>query len=268
MTDCTAAKPNSATQLTSNSKARLAIISPKLKQAEADALAMRAAEILQNMVMSVIYDYNEDHRALNNSYLEESDHLLGRLLSPDCHERQLNDPEDGNILDHLAQIAMELSLAMALLRERPARSIPLGTFAIIAATAAFASNFADRLHLAYAGLPGTIDDLRSLTTHDAAFPEVTAKPLQIKRHAVFPYEGEADEAVRANLLVEWVIKADSTIRRVVSIASYNQEFADALDKHDIAIHDACWTGNRMHECLTDVLGRQRALIKQISGGAA
>jgi hypothetical protein len=165
MTDCTVAAPVRATKAPARSKAAPSLIpvmahQPEPLQSEADKLALQAAEILQTMVMSVAYGHNDEHRALPNAHLDEADRLLGRLL----------DSEEGDILTHLAKIYTELEGASWVMEGSEIPGITLPVHLILVGTTRQAFDFADRLFLAYKNLPGTLEDLRALTTFAGAKP--------------------------------------------------------------------------------------------------
>lgn len=147
-------------------KATLAV--PVAQQApvtnEGDKLALKAAEILQTMYMAAAYHDDGGPHTKDNSHFNVVDHLLGLLLAPECHERCAADPECGDIHEHLTQIADELQYGASLMDKRPLANLDAPMQSMYAAMAHRASDYADRLFSAYSGLPGTLEDLRHLTT--------------------------------------------------------------------------------------------------------
>lgn len=138
-------------------------------RSEGDELTLKAAETLQALAANVIYDYDSKPREMNNSHLDEIEHLLGRLLDPSDHERDPLDPEDGDILAHLGRIAEEWQGALEVLeRGIPSETVPVQVF--LAAVTSHAVDLAKRIAQAYKGLPGTLEELRALTTFAGAKP--------------------------------------------------------------------------------------------------
>lgn len=145
---------------------------PAAQQArdESVALVHQVATIVQTLVMSVTFDGADIPRQLHNIHFGEAEHLLGRLLAPECHEQDSSDPAEDDIHDHLALISSELEAAFEVMDTRPIPGMPVAVHTMLAATTLHASNLADRLWAAYRDLPRTMDDLRALTTYAGAKP--------------------------------------------------------------------------------------------------
>ncbi|MGE8319071.1 MAG: hypothetical protein ACN6O3_10020 [Comamonas sp.] len=140
-------------------------------RSEGDVLALKAAETLQTMVMSVMYDNDSTPRELENSHFEEVVHLLGRLLDPSNHERDRLDPDEGDVLGHLREISEEISYACNRVDEVGSiSSVTLPMQVVLTNTLYYAEKLADRICRAYEGLPGTLEELRALTTFAGAKP--------------------------------------------------------------------------------------------------
>ncbi|WP_311221369.1 MULTISPECIES: hypothetical protein [unclassified Acidovorax] len=86
--------------------------------------------------------------------------------------------------------------------------------------------------------------------------------------AAIQMESLASEAERAGLLVEWCIKANSTLDQIHLAAESYPSFRAELYEKNIAYNYPDWPTCRVDEGLADVLQRQSALIKQMAGGAA
>lgn len=181
MTDCTVAAPVRATQAPARRNATPSPVSNPAAstRSEVNTLALKAAEILQTVVLSIICDENDSPRTLKNTHFEEVDRLLGRLLAPGYHDRNDEDPADGDIRDYLALISSELAGAVEVLDR--CKMVGIGQQVILSATAHHALELADRLLLAYSGLPGTLEDLRALTTYAGAKPSRNRPTPPIRR---------------------------------------------------------------------------------------
>lgn len=155
---------------------------PYSASSEGDVLALKAAETLRTVVMNVTHDHQNKPRDLKNSHLEEVGHLLGRLLDPNRHERHDLDPVDGDILGHLEEIANELTFACQRMDETggsAGETVPVQL--ILAGTLNQADGLANRITHAYKFLPGTLDELRSLTTFAGAKPHRERPTPPIRR---------------------------------------------------------------------------------------
>lgn len=187
----------------------------KPSQSEGDKLALQAADILQDIVLQVIYADSDDRRNLHNVHIDEVEHLLGRLLNPKNHERDPADPDENNILDHLALISSELEAAIDVM-EINIPGMGVAFKSIIVAIARHAAEFSDRLFLAYQGLPGTIEDLRALTTVAGAKPlykraPTAGTPSNIST-AFQAVANALDSAARTDEPHEWSGDSDRLLR--------------------------------------------------------
>jgi len=139
-------------------------------RSEGDALALEAAEILQTLVVAVLYNESDDPRpGFNGPHAGDVDHYMLRLLSPDIQKRDDADPEEGDILDHLALISSNLE-AMIDVADRDLAASTAGGRVLARAILDHAFEYAYRLFIAYKNLPGSLEDLRALTTYAGARP--------------------------------------------------------------------------------------------------
>lgn len=169
MSNATAVAPERATKAPVLKNAAPSPTPAKPPLSEGDKLALEAAEVLHGMVLHAFYpSSNSDPRDMNNTHLFEADHLLGRLLDPERYERDPADPEDGNILEHLALISSELDGAAEVMSLRDIPGFVPSEQAVLTAVIKHADTFAENLFLAYMNLPGTLEDLRALTTSAGA----------------------------------------------------------------------------------------------------
>ena len=133
-------------------------------------LTLEAAEILQTLVVAVLYNESDDPRpGFNGPHAGDVDHYMLRLLSPDIQKRDDADPEEGDILDHLALISSNLE-AMIDVADRDLAASTAGGRVLARAILGHAFEYADRLFVAYKNLPGSLEDLRALTTYAGARP--------------------------------------------------------------------------------------------------
>lgn len=109
-------------------------------------------------------------RTEGNLHLQTVDHLLGRLLAPDKYPRHELDPAEDDIWGHLQAITEELSDAADVLHSRSLQDLAAGTQYAMAAVVDKALEYSSRLATAYAGLPGTEEDLLALTQFTGAKP--------------------------------------------------------------------------------------------------
>lgn len=117
-------------------------------------------------------------------------------------------------------------------------------------------------------------------THDMAamtarLQEVVPMPIRTQPRSPthrapdgFEIEALADQAIRANFLVDWCIKAQSVLGHLDQRADDHPDFAATLGQHDIAFRNADWHACRMDEGLADVLAQQARWINRMAGGAA
>ncbi|WP_404299823.1 hypothetical protein [Alicycliphilus denitrificans] len=278
MTNCTVAAPVRATKAPARKKAVPALPPTKPFQSEGDVLALQVAEMLQTLVMDVVYDHNNGHRGLQNSHLNEVDHLLGRLLAPDYHERNGDDPAEGDILGHLAEIRCELEFALDLLDEREMPGITVPVQVILVNTTRHASDLANRLFLAYRGLPGTIEHLRALTTYRGAKPfrGQPNPPIQRSSHEqeparklrAFELRDMAIDAEKLGMLIEWTVTAHGILDSIEFCAQRSPALEKALIENDIRFRCVNWLDCKMDENIVYVLNQQNRIIQQMAGGAA
>ncbi len=136
---------------------------------ESDKLALEAAQVLVGILGNLLHpSYGSSLHHLRNLHLEEADHLLNLLVAPEDQMRDVEDPVAGDILGHLDHISSELEAAeeLVLLCDIPGY-VP-SEQALATAVISFANDFAERLFLAYKNLPGSLADLRTLTTSAGA----------------------------------------------------------------------------------------------------
>lgn len=242
---------------------------PTPAHGEGDSLAFQAAEILQTLVMAVVYDDDNGPRDFKNAHLSEVDHLLGRLLAPEFHEPNPSDPLEGDVSAHLAAISSELENALDVLEKTAQRDDRVALFLRLVGTTRVAAEFSDRLILAHQGLPGSLDQLRALTTYAGArsFREQPRPPIR-RSPEVFDLDDLGDRAIRLNLLVEWCVSANATLERIRSDAAIYPAFAAALRERDIRFSSPDWGASRMDEAISDVMTEQFILIHQMAGGPA
>lgn len=140
------------------------------KPAKVDAVVCnhlaREALIALRAMCSLATFKNEStsFRTEGNLHLQTVDHLLGRLLAPEKYPRHELDPAEDDIQGHLQTITEELSDAADVLRNRGLQDLSAGTQYAMAAVVDKALEYSSLLVSAYAGLPGTLEDLRDLTT--------------------------------------------------------------------------------------------------------
>jgi hypothetical protein len=136
---------------------------------ESDKLALEAAQVLVGILGNLFHPRDGSSlRHLSNLHLEEADRLLNLLVAPEDQMRDVEDPVAADILDHLARIssALESAEEVAHLRDIPGY-VP-SEQALATAVISFSNDFAERLFLAYKNLPGSLADLRTLTTSAGA----------------------------------------------------------------------------------------------------
>lgn len=141
-------------------------------QNEGDTLAIEAAQVLLGITFCALYNDENKPRELGNQPLERARELLDLLRYPDDHERHPLDPARGDIHEHLAHISSELENALEDMLGAILPDYAPSDHAVFTALIECAYNFAERLFIAYSGLPATLEDLRALTT------EAGAKPLR------------------------------------------------------------------------------------------
>lgn len=132
---------------------------------EGDRLTLEAAKVLQSMcVLGMLSGSTSTFRTRHNAHFPEVVHLFGRLFDPASHERDDIDPPEGDICAHLAEIQEQLAFALDVLQVREMEDMEVGLQLAAAAAIDQANEFAKKLSAAHGGLPGTIEDLRALTT--------------------------------------------------------------------------------------------------------
>lgn len=180
MTDCTVAAPARATKAPARQKAAPYPAPTQPPLSEGDRLAVEAAEVLHGMVGHVLYADHDKPRNLQNSHLDRVDDLLNLLVNPEDIDRETHDPARGDVLEHLAHISAEMESALEVMQLADLPNYVPSEHAVFTAVIECGFNFADRLFLAYKNLPGTLEDLRTLTTSAGArqFRERPTPPIR------------------------------------------------------------------------------------------
>lgn len=181
MTDCTVAAPVRATKAPARSKAAPSPAPTQPPLSEGNRLAIEAAEVLQGMVGHVLYADHDKPRNLQNSHLDRVDDLLNLLVNPEDIDRETHDPARGDVHEHLAHISAEMESALEVMQLADLPNYGPSEHAVFTAVIECGFNFADRLFLAYRGLPGTLEDLRTLTTSAGARPHRDRPTPPIRR---------------------------------------------------------------------------------------
>lgn len=169
------------------SAARKAAAPPKSALAstciEGDALVLKVAEVLRAMVCSVIYDADDEARNLPRicRHIGSAEHLLERLLEPAITDNLPNDPEVGDTLIHLKRISHELDRTCSLVEVEGFQEETIPVQVMLAATLGHAATLASRLLHAYEALPGSLEELRALTTFAGAKPHRDRPTPPIRR---------------------------------------------------------------------------------------
>lgn len=144
-------------------------------------LAREALIVLRAMCsLATFKNESTSFRTEGNLHLQTVDHLLGRLLAPEKYPRHDLDPADDDIQGHLQAITEELSDAADVLRSRSLQDLGAGTQYAMAAVVDKALEHSTRLATAYAGLPGTEEDLLALSQFTGAksLSKPPAQPIQ------------------------------------------------------------------------------------------
>ncbi len=150
----------------------------KVDTVVANHLAREALIVLRAMCSVAIFKgEGATFRTEGNLHLQTVDHLLGRLLSPMRFPRHELDPADDDIQGHLQAITEELSEAADVLRSRSLQDLGAGTQYAMAAVVDKALEHSTRLATAYAGLPGTDEDLLALSQFTGA-KSLSKPPVQ------------------------------------------------------------------------------------------
>lgn len=181
MSEVTTRPATRATKASAHSKAAPSPAPTQPPLSEGDKLALEAAQVLVGILDNLLHpSYGSSLCHLRNFHLEEADHLLNLLVAPEDQMRSVEDPVAADILDHLTRIssALESAEEVAHLRDIPGY-VP-SEQALATAVISFANDFAERLFLAYKNLPGSLADLRTLTTSAGArqFRERPTPPIR------------------------------------------------------------------------------------------
>ena len=147
---------------------------------EGDKLAVEAAQVLVGMMGHLIDIRGGSICDLSNTHLQEADYLLNLLVAPEDQMRDVEDPAMGDIRDHLGRISLELKEAeKVVLRDIPGYAP--SEQAVVTAIVYHASDFAERLFLAYISLPGTLEELCFMSTSAGARPHRDRPTPPIRR---------------------------------------------------------------------------------------
>lgn len=258
MSDSTLAAPVRATGKKSSAPAsppkavKKPTLPPVSPMPEGDRLALEAAEALQNLVLTAIYGERNEPRELHNIHLSEVDHLLWRLLEPAHHERDVADPQEGDIAHHLKLISSELEGAVDVLQHGIpgfATDLYLQTLALVQ----FAFEFADCLCEAYTGLPGTLEELRALITQEGAYAGVKRyrEPPRPPMRRVEPEQADYAPEMTDDTEFELTLLLD----RVDSVTSLLvQMFGTGIDTDSLKLDGLNGALSNVRGCLSESLG--------------
>lgn len=220
-------------------KTKAAMAVPAAQQApahsEGDTLALQAAELLQTMFMAATYTDDGDSRELHNTHVNRADQLICLLIAPELHERDSGDPVEGDIHPHLALISSELEFAADLMEERALPGLTAPIQSAYGAILRHAAEFADRLFVAYSGLPSTLNTLRELTTFAGMRPFRDRPQPPIRR--VEQHEAPTNELNREQLVsvLEHVADSASLLDEVLMQISHVDNVArEAINLVSIA----------------------------------
>jgi len=149
-----------------------------------------------------------------------------------------------------------------------------------------AGEFIDELSEAYAGLPGTLADLRAMTTYEGLVarreppPRKPTPPIRraepetaIAEYRPYMDEEAATLALRAAAttdLCSWILIAREILAGVTVVADHEPEVLQALLKHDVRFRGAEWDGGDCSTALHYLLQDQHQMIIELGrkGGAA
>lgn len=258
MSDSTLAAPIRATGRKSSTQAnapkafKKPTPPPVSPMPEGDRLVMEAAVMLQGFVTNILYDEADNLRGVGIRQAHEVKQLLENLLTPEASVLSQEDPESGSVKWHLAHISSKLEEVCDAL-ECGLPGLETYPYVLASVFSTYAFDFAERLLIAYDGLPATLQDLRALTTQQGVYagakryrdpPRPPMRTVEPEQTSYAP-EMTDDTEFELTLLLD---RADSVTSLLV------QMFGTGIDTDALKLDGLNGALSNVRGCLSESLG--------------
>ncbi len=284
MANAIASAPVRATKTPAPAKPAAAPVpAPADSMTEAHHLVAQVADVINAMVIPA-----SSHWPWGNfpgrENLITADNLLA-TLAENCGDPVAVEVTGENSIAR-QMLCIDEQLDEAITQMLAAESHDVGQRYTLLLLASRAGEFIDELSEAYAGLPGTLADLRAMTTYEglvARREPPPRKPTPPIRRAepetataeYRPYAGEEAEtlvllAAAITDLSTWILVAREILSGVAVVADHVPEVLQALGRYNVRFRGAEWDGGDCSTALHYLLQDQHQMIIELGrkGGAA
>lgn len=252
--------------------------SPADTMTEAHHLVAQVADVINAMIIPASAHWPWGNFPGRGNF-ENADNLLTTLAENCGDPVAIEATGDNSIAGQL--LCIEGQLEEAITQMLAAESHDVGQRYTLLLLASRAGEFVEELHKAYAGLPGSLADLRAMTTYEglvARREPPPRKPTPPIRRVVPEYRPYADEeaetlalrAAAATDLCTWILVAREILSGVAVVADHVPEVLQALGRYNVRFRGAEWDGNDCSTALHYLLQDQHQMIVELGrkGGAA
>ena len=202
--------------------AKSANATKKAIQATAPAPLKSESEELQAQALNILMHVSTDLAEANIYNIPGAEHAAnaaGNIAYDLCHPDELEQPRQP--LDGIALIRHHLESVGTCLDAAPSELLPTAISA--AGLLEHADQFAQRLFSAIEGLPGTLEDLRALTTYAGAKPYRSRPTPPIRREPAATLEPGLLSRAQLQLFMEQVAGGLGTVNQTLQMAQTSDE---------------------------------------------
>lgn len=192
------------------------------KVTQATAPLKSESEELQDQALNILLHVSTDLAEANIYNIPGAEHAAnaaGNIAYDLCHPDELEQPRQP--LDGIALIRHHLESVGTCLDAAPSELLPTAISA--AGLLEHADQFAQRLFSAIGGLPGTLEDLRALTTYAGAKPYRSRPTPPIRRDPAATLEPGLLSRAQLQRFMEEIAGGLGTINQMLKMAQTSEE---------------------------------------------